>query len=132
MISDKLKEYIKDILISKPLDIYSEEDDTVSHSAFELLESREDISYLSSDDDYFDEEGNDLTKVIGSANLFVAATLVCKETTDKTYSSDLTDEEQIIFDKEWKNFLQSLTDERFMREIRLVAQSKIKLIVDNK
>jgi hypothetical protein len=131
MISNKLREYIKEVLSSRPLDIYSEEEETVSHSAYELLTSRKDVSYLKDEDDYFDEEGNDLTKTIGSANLFVAATLVCKESTDKYYTSELTDEEKISFDNEWENFLQSLIDERFMREIKLVAQSKIKLIVNN-
>ena len=131
MVSNQLKEYIKNILASKPLDIYSETEDTVSHSAFELLESREDISYISDENDMFDDEGNDLTKTIGSANLFVAATLVCAETLNKKYSSELTEEEQILFENEWENFLQSLIDERFMREIKLIAQSKIKLVVNN-
>jgi hypothetical protein len=77
MIDAKLFEYIKQVIASGPADIVSEEFESISHSSFELVEPRE----LDDEEEIDEDEDEDLTRYIGSVNLFIAAALVCDEVT---------------------------------------------------
>jgi hypothetical protein len=129
MINNVLLDYVKEVLISEPLDIFSEENETVSQSVFELVEPREyDIEFLT-DDDEDDEEKN--LRYIGSGNVFIAASIVCDEATDGQILAFLNESDLDKFNFVWKSLINHLKEERFIREIQPVAHSKIKLVVDN-
>lgn len=128
-----LLEHIKKLLLSAPLDIYSEYEETVSQSSYELVDSRP----LNIETDYFSEfavedEDEDTSRVIGSANLFIAASIVCNEVTQGKNLSNLSEKDLSIFQEYWKTILNRLVSERFMRETQEVAHSKIKLVINNK
>jgi hypothetical protein len=112
----QLLEKIKDILESDPLDIYSRETETVNESNFELVLSR----YEDEDDRY-----------IGSANLFIAASLACYDYYDSTNIDDLTEEQLEEFVSSWAEILNYLKQDRFIRDIGLLSKEKIKIVVDN-
>jgi hypothetical protein len=112
----QLLEKIKDILESDPLDIYSRETDSVNESNFELVLSR----YEDEDDRY-----------IGSANLFIAASLACYDYYDSTNIDDLTDKQLEEFVSSWAEILNYLKQDRFIRDIGLLSKEKIKIVVDN-
>lgn len=112
----QLLEKIKDILESDPLDIYSRETETVNESNFELVLSR----YEDEDDRY-----------IGSANLFIAASLACYDYYDSTNIDDLTDNQLEEFVSSWAEILNYLKQDRFIRDIGLLSKEKIKIVVDN-
>lgn len=111
-----LLDKIKEILESDPLDIYSRDTETINESNFELVESR----YEDEDDRY-----------IGSANIFIAASLACYEYFDATNIDDLTDAQLEEFVSSWTNILNNLKQDRFIRDIVLLSKEKIKIVVDN-
>lgn len=111
---------IKDILESTPLDIYSEESDTVNEANFELVESRYSVDKLLDEDRY-----------IGSANMFIAASLVCYDYFDFTVINDLTEEQLDEFYAIWKDVINELKEQRFIRDIGLLSKNNIKVVVDN-
>ncbi len=127
MIDEVLIKHIKELLLSAPLDIFSEEDETVSQSSYELVEPR--TLDILVDDEYDDEE---ISRIIGSVNIFIAASIVCDEVTQGKSLSKLNDEDLNKFQDYWRTIIDQLVSERFMRETQEVAHKKIKLIVDNK
>jgi len=129
MIDNSLFEYIKQLLLSTPADIVSEGNESISHSSFELVEPRE----LEDEDesDYDEDEWEDLTRYIGSVNLFIAAALVCNEVTSGRSLQKLNDADSQKFESAWRSVINRLKEERFIRETQLVAHSKIKLVVNN-
>jgi hypothetical protein len=130
MINDILLKYIKELLLSPPLDIYSEYEETVSQSSYELVEPRD--LEITIDEDDEDEYAIECSRVIGSANLFIAASIVCDEVTHGKTLSELTENDLDNFQTGWRTLINQLLGERFMRETQEVAHSKIKLIIDNK
>lgn len=118
--TNKLIQKIKDILESTPLDIYSESSDTVNEANFELVNSRFEKDKLSDEDRY-----------IGSANMFIAASLVCYDYFDFTTIDDLTEEQLDEFYLVWKDVIEVLKKDRFIREIGLLSKNNIKVVVDN-
>ncbi len=111
---------IKEILASTPLDIYSEESDTINEANFELVASRFTEDSLSEEDRY-----------IGSANMFIAASLVCYDYFDFARIDDLSEEDLNEFYMVWKDVVEVLKKERFIREIGLLSKNNIKVVVDN-
>lgn len=129
MIDSLLLNHVKELLLSAPLDIYSEYEETVSQSSYELVEPRNiEVSVEELEDNEYDEE----SRVIGSANLFIAASIVCDEVTHGKLLSELNDEDLNIFQEHWRSLINQLLGERFMRETQEIAHSKIKLVIDNK
>lgn len=138
MINSLLVEHIKNLLLSDPLDIYSGEEETVSQSSYELVDLRSltaitvPVDYEDNDDE---EEEDDikiyLTRAIGSANLFIAASIVCDEVTHGKSLSDISEKDLTLFQESWRSIISLLLGERFMRETQETAHSKIKLIVNN-
>ena len=124
-----LLEHIKNILLSEPLDIFSEEDETLSQSSFELVTARQESDFEDYDEE--DEDFEELSRYIGSANLFIAAAIVCDVTSRGKSISTLNDEELEIFNKKWKSLINQLKEERFIRELQPISHSKIKLVVNN-
>ena len=118
--TNKLIQKIKDILESTPLDIYSESSDTVNEANFELVNSRFETDKLTEEDRY-----------IGSANMFIAASLVCYDYFDFTTIDELTDEQLDEFYLVWKDVIEELKKDRFIREIGLLSKNNIKVVVDN-
>jgi hypothetical protein len=111
---------IKEIIASTPLDIYSEENETVNESNFELVHSRFEKDTGSKEDRY-----------VGSANLFLAATLVCYDYYECESIDELSDEELEDFQHIWRGLLNKLKQDRFIREIGLLSKNNIKVVVDN-
>lgn len=131
MIEALLLKHIKELLLSAPLDIYSEYDETVSQSSYELVEPRD--LEISIEDDLDEEEyAIEYSRVIGSANLFIAASIVCDEVTQGKLLSDLNEDDLNTFQKHWRSLINQLLGERFMRETQEIAHSKIKLVINNK
>ena len=133
MINAVLLNHIKELLLSPPLDIYSEYEETVSQSSYELVETRD--LEITVDDDEDDEDGEyaiECSRVIGSANLFIAASIVCDEVTHGKLLSDLNENDLNTFQEHWRSLINQLLGERFMRETQEIAHSKIKLVIDNK
>ena len=118
--TNKLIQKIKDILESTPLDIYSESSDTVNEANFELVNSRFETDKLTEEDRY-----------IGSANMFIAASLVCYDYFDFTTIDELTEEQLDEFYLVWKDVIEVLKKDRFIREIGLLSKNNIKVVVDN-
>ena len=118
--TNKLIQKIKDILESTPLDIYSESSDTVNEANFELVNSRFETDKLTEEDRY-----------IGSANMFIAASLVCYDYFDFTTIDELTEEQLDEFYLVWKDVIEELKKDRFIREIGLLSKNNIKVVVDN-
>lgn len=118
--TNKLIQKIKDILESTPLDIYSESSDTVNEANFELVNSRFEKDKLTEEDRY-----------IGSANMFIAASLVCYDYFDFTTIDELTEEQLDEFYLVWKDVIEELKKDRFIREIGLLSKGNIKVVVDN-
>jgi len=118
--TNKLIQKIKDILESTPLDIYSESSDTVNEANFELVNSRFENDKLTEEDRY-----------IGSANMFIAASLVCYDYFDFTTIDELTEEQLDEFYLVWKDVIEELKKDRFIREIGLLSKNNIKVVVDN-
>jgi hypothetical protein len=110
-----LVDYIKTLIVSEPIDIYSEEEETVNESNFELVNPRD------------TEEG----RYIGSANLFVSAYLVCYEVTNGASLSDLSESNKEKFETAWLGLLELLKAQRFIREKQELVHSKIKLVINN-
>lgn len=130
MINNLLLEHVKKLLLSPPLDIYSEYEETVSQSSYELVEPRSlNIINELDDDDYENDEDS---RVIGSANLFIAASIVCDEVTQGKSLSSLSEQDLEIFQEHWRTLINNLVSERFMRETQEVAHSKIQLVINNK
>lgn len=132
-----LLDHVKKLLLSPPLDIYSEYEETVSQSSYELVEPRTldiDVEYFDKEYEYEEDEQQeeDLSRIIGSANLFIAASIVCDEVTHGKKLSDLTDQDLNEFQTHWRSLIDQLLGERFMRETQEVAHSKIKLVINNK
>jgi hypothetical protein len=128
MIDSLLLNHIKELLLSPPLDIYSEYEETVSQSSYELVEPRD--LEINTDEDK--EYAIECSRVIGSANLFIAASIVCDEVTHGKVLSELTEQDLNIFQDHWRSLINQLLGERFMRETQEIAHSKIKLVIDNK
>ena len=128
MIDGLLLNHVKELLLSAPLDIYSEYEETVSQSSYELVEPRDLEITVDEDEEYAIE----CSRVIGSANLFIAASIVCDEVTHGKLLSELNDEDLNIFQEHWRSLINQLLGERFMRETQEIAHSKIKLVIDNK
>ena len=118
--TNKLIQKIKDILESTPLDIYSDSSDTVNEANFELVNSRFENDKLTEEDRY-----------IGSANMFIAASLVCYDYFDFTTIDELTEEQLDEFYLVWKDVIEELKKDRFIREIGLLSKKNIKVVVDN-
>lgn len=119
-ISDELLVKIKDLLISQPLDIYSHNSETINEANFELVDSRYEENSL-------EEEA----RYIGSANMFIAASLACYVHFNCREIDDLSDEELTEFAQVWSGILEILKEQRYIREIGLLAKEKIKVVVDN-
>ncbi len=117
---DLLIEYIRSVLSSNPVDIFSTEEDSVNHSCFELVDPR-----TFSESEYLD------SRYIGSANMFIVASIICYEVTEGKGLGDIKDEDLDIFQNKMNDITEKLKKERFIREIQPVAHSKIKLVVDN-
>jgi hypothetical protein len=115
-----LLEKIKDLLESDPLDIYSRDTETVNETNFELVDSRYEEDLQEEEDRY-----------IGSANLFIAASLACYEHFDCTSIDNLTDKQLSDFVTVWAELLKYLKEDRFIRDIGLLSKEKIKIVVDN-
>jgi hypothetical protein len=111
---------IKEILLSTPLDIYSEENESVTEANYELVSSRFDKDSLSLEDRY-----------IGSANIFIAASLVCYDYFECQTIEELTDQQLNEFYEQWRSILEQLKAERFIRDTKQLIKSNIKMIVDN-
>lgn len=122
-ISAELETKIKEILLSKPYDIYSQETETVNESAYELVISRT----------IFDKESqeNTQTRYIGSVNMFIASSLMCYVLFNMKNIEDLSDDQLNDFAVKWKDFLERQVSARFIRPIEMIAREKIKVIVDN-
>ena len=118
--SEQLIEKIKEIILSTPLDIYSEEDDTISEANFELVASR-----------FTEDSRSEEDRYVGSANMFIAASLLCYDYFNFTVINDLTEEELDEFYSVWKDVVEVLKKERFIREIGLLSKNNIKVVVDN-
>lgn len=118
--SNILIDKVKEILLSTPLDIYSEAEETVNEANYELVSSRFDKDTLSQADRY-----------IGSANMFIAASLVCYDHFDFSRIDDLTEEQLEEFYTVWKSVISLLKEQRFIREIGLLSKNNIKVVVDN-
>ena len=116
-VPDSIIEKVKEILLSQPLEIYSAEESTVGESNYELVNSR-----VKTDLD---------DRIIGSANLFLAATLSYYVKINEKTVRDFSEEELEDFADYWKSILNILTEERFLREIQQFARQKIKVVVDN-
>lgn len=116
-VPDSIIEKVKEILLSQPLEIYSAEESTVGESNYELVNSR-----IKTDLD---------DRIIGSANLFLAATLSYYVKINEKTVRDFSEEELEDFADYWKSILNILTEERFLREIQQFARQKIKVVVDN-
>lgn len=125
MISSLLIEHVKKLLLSAPLDIYSEIEESVSQSSYELVEPRP--LEIESDE----ELEEDISRTIGSANLFIAASIVCDEVTQGKKLSNLSEKDLSDFQEHWRSLIDNLVSERFMRETQEVAHSKIKLVINN-
>lgn len=110
IITKELYDYIKELLVAKPLDIYDEEEDTAQAAIFELVKERKGI------------------KDIGSANIAVAYTILREEFIEAFDCFDLTDEQTNIFHAKWDELFARLEQEGFLRKI---PESTIKLVVDN-
>jgi hypothetical protein len=115
-----LVEKVKDLLESEPLDIYCKDTETINETNFELVSSRyeEDL-----------QEQND--RYIGSANLFIAASLACYEYFDCASIDKLTDQQLEEFVSSWSVLLEYLKEQRFIRDIGPLSKEKIKIVVDN-
>jgi hypothetical protein len=131
MIEQNLVDYVKKILLSDPVDIFYEEQESISHSSFELVDPREVLDDGDEEDKEYEEDDEDLTRYIGSVNLFVAAALVCDEVTHGRALQKLNKADSAKFEPAWRFLINQLKEERFIRETQLVAHSKIKLVVDN-
>ena len=136
MTNTLLLEHIKKLLLSDPLDIYSDEDDTVSQSSYELVSTRTLTTTTTIvDSDYYEEldldDNTDLSRGIGSAIFFIAAAIVCDEVTHGKSLSGISEEDLLVFQEAWRNIINILLGERFMRETQETAHSKIKLVVNN-
>ena len=118
--TNKLIQKIKDILESTPLDIYSASSDTINEANFELVNYRFEKDKLTEEDRY-----------IGSANMFIAASLVCYDYFDFTTIDELTEEQLDEFYLVWKDVIEELKKDRFIREIGLLSKNNIKVVVDN-
>jgi hypothetical protein len=132
MINAALLNHVKELLLSPPLDICSEYEETVSQSSYELVEARTvelTIDDLEEDEEYETEENS---RIIGSANLFIAASIVCDEVTHGKLLSDLNENDLDTFQEHWRALINQLLGERFMRETQEIAHSKIKLVINNK
>ncbi len=114
-IPEKVLDKIKEILSSDPLEIYSAEEETVGESNFELVDSR---------------DKND-SRVIGSANMFIAATVAYYIKIEEETVREFSEEELEDFAAHWNSILDLLKEQRFLREIELLARQKIKVVVDN-
>jgi hypothetical protein len=133
MIDPLLVSHIKELLLSAPLDIYSEYEETVSQSSYELVEPRTiEINIDELEEEDYDDIEIYLSRVIGSANLFIAASLVCDEVTHGKTLSDLSEEDLELFQTHWRSLINQLLGERFMRETQEIAHSKIKLVINNR
>jgi hypothetical protein len=117
---DHLIPKIKEILLSSPLDIYSDEDDTINEANYSLVNTRFDEDSLSEEDRY-----------VGSANMFIAASLICYDCFDFLNISDLTEEQLDEFYSIWRDIVATLKKERFIREIGLLSKNNLKIVVDN-
>jgi hypothetical protein len=104
---------IKDILESNPLDVYNEEDEM--EGTIELVSSRS---------DYGD-------RYIGTANIFMAVTIFIYASLGYTKIVELP--EEVLDQKmdEWHGILNTLKEEKFIRDTQPLVKEKIKLVVDN-
>lgn len=103
MITPLLVEHVKNLLLSAPLDIYSEYEESVSQSSYELVEPRTiDIETDYSLDSEENSEDEDISRIIGSANLFIAASIVCNEVTQGKKLSDLSEKDLSDFQEHWR------------------------------
>lgn len=119
-IPDNLLEKIKDILTSEPLDIYDSEEETITESNLELVDSRYETDSLSEEDRY-----------IGSGNIFIAATILAYISLKETKIRELTDEELELSNQYWDFVVNKLKAERFIRDTKLQANEQIRVVVDN-
>lgn len=100
---------IKDILLDTPIDIYNPDENTNTQSMYELQQRREGSKY------------------IGSANLFIAASLYCYVTRANQFNQ-MSEEDLEMFSNDWKALLTNFENEGFLKEI---GTSNLKVIVDN-
>lgn len=122
-ISTELEKRIKDIILSTPYDIYSQEAETVNESVYELVDTRTIFDK--------DSQENKQTRYIGSVNMFIASSLVCYVLFNLNNIEDLSDEQLDSFAVIWKEFIEQQMSARFIRPIETIAREKIKVIVDN-
>lgn len=119
-IPDNLLEKIKDILESEPLDIYDSEAETVTESNLELVESRYETDSLELSDRY-----------IGSANIFIAASILAYISLGEPKIRELSEDELEISGKYWDYVVDLLRNQRFVRDTKLQANERIRVVVDN-
>lgn len=113
-ISEKLKSRIKDILTSDPYDILRE-DDSIVVSTLELCSARD----------------NKFKNIIGSANLHIAGELVNFELSQHTDSELSDDDYEEEFDEVWSTFIDSLKQERFIKDTPETIRENFHLVVNN-
>lgn len=119
-IPDNLLEKIKDILESEPLDIYDSDNETITESNLELVESRYETDFLEESDRY-----------IGSANIFIAASILAYIILGESKIRTLSDEELETSSQYWDFLVEQLKRERFIRDTKLQANERIRVVVDN-
>jgi hypothetical protein len=105
-IPDSLLEKIKDILTSEPLDIYDSEEETITESNLELVDSRYETDSLSEEDRYY-------------------------ISLNEPKIRELTDDELELSNQYWDFVVNKLKAERFIRDTKLQANEQIRVVVDN-
>ena len=111
-IPDRLVQVIKKIICDDPLDVYYEDSESYSTCAIELVKPRE----------------SDYGKLVGSANMLIAASILDFELTNaQTQTEQYSDE----FVNIWKGLLDTFKEEGFLKDTPEAVREKIYLAVDN-
>lgn len=119
-VPEKLIDRIKLILESEPFDIYSEDTETISEGNIQLVNSRYEEDSLEEEDRY-----------IGSANIFIAASLLVYAMLNEREIRELSEEEIELSSKYWELVVSKLKSDRFIRDDRELVRDQIRLVIDN-
>jgi hypothetical protein len=111
---------IKEIILSSPIDIYSEESDSITEANYELVNSR-----------FSKDSKSEEARYIGSANMFIAASLFCYDYFDTESIEELSEDQLNEFYISWQELISQLKEERFLRNTGLLSKNSIKVVVDN-
>ena len=112
IIPNKLLLTIKKILTDDPLDIYFEDTESFSTSIVELVTARD----------------SEFGKLVGSANMLIASSLLNYELQEQGFQQEHYTE---VFEQSWKNLIDSLKTEGFLRETPEAVRETIYLAVNN-